>query len=47
MIIDCQQYRTVSILLALQKRLREGIPDPKEREEIKKIVEDMERDLGC
>ena len=42
MIISCEEYRDQQQLLALKKRLSENKLDPEEREEIERLIQDME-----
>jgi hypothetical protein len=44
--LSCEDYRDQQQLLALKKRLSEDELDPEEREEIKKLVQELERKLG-
>jgi hypothetical protein len=42
MTLSCEEYRDQQQLLALKKRLSENKLDPEEREEIERIVQDLE-----
>ena len=42
MTLSCEEYRDQQQLLALKKRLSENKLDPEEREEIERLVEDLE-----
>ena len=42
MALSCEEYRDQQQLLALKKRLSENRLDPKEREEIERLVRDLE-----
>ena len=42
MALSCEEYRDQQQLLALKKRLSENKLDPEEREEIERIVQDLE-----
>jgi hypothetical protein len=42
MTLSCEEYREQQQLLALKKRLSENKLDPKEREEIERLVRDLE-----
>ena len=43
--INCQQHRKSMELLSLRTKLSKGISDPKERREIKKRIEALEKEL--
>ena len=45
MTLSCEEYRDQQQLLALKKRLSENRLDPKEREEIERLVRDLEKKL--
>jgi hypothetical protein len=45
MAASCEEYRYQQQLLALKKRLAEDKLNPKEREEIEKLVQELERKL--
>ena len=45
MTLSCEEYRDQQQLLALKKRLSENHLDPEEREEIEKLVKDLEKRL--
>jgi hypothetical protein len=40
---SCEEYRHLQQLLALKRRLAENKLDPEEREEIERMVEELER----
>ena len=42
MVLSCEEYRDQEQLLALKKRLSENRLDPEEREEIERLVQDLE-----
>jgi len=42
---SCEEYRYQQQLLALKKRLAENKLSPKEREEIERLVQELERKL--
>jgi hypothetical protein len=42
MALSCEEYRDQQQLLALKKRLSENKVDPEEREEIERLVRDLE-----
>ena len=42
---SCEEYRHLQQLLALKRRLAEDDLDPEEREEIEKLVQELEREL--
>ena len=42
MVLSCEEYRDQQQLLALKKRLSENKLDPEEREEIERLVQDLE-----
>ncbi|HXZ35296.1 MAG TPA: hypothetical protein VEL68_04695 [Thermodesulfobacteriota bacterium] len=42
MALSCEEYRDQQQLLALKKRLSENKLDPEEREEIERLVRDLE-----
>jgi hypothetical protein len=42
MTLSCEEYRDQQQLLALKKRLSENKVDPEEREEIERLVRDLE-----
>ncbi len=42
MALSCEEYRDQQQLLALKKRLSENKLDAEEREEIKRLVQDLE-----
>ena len=42
---SCEEYRYQQQLLALKKRLAKDTLDPEEREEIEKLVQELERKL--
>jgi hypothetical protein len=43
--LSCDEYRDQQQLLALKKRLSENKLDPEEREEIERLVKELERKL--
>lgn len=43
--VNCQDHRRSMELLGLKLRLEKGIPDPKERDEIKARIRELEKDL--
>jgi len=43
--LSCEEYRYQQQLLALKKRLAEDRLNPEEREEIEKLVQELERKL--
>jgi hypothetical protein len=43
--LSCEEYRDQQQLLALKKRLSENKLDPEEREEIERLVQDLEMKL--
>ena len=43
--VNCQEYRKSMELLALKLRLKKGIVDQKEREEIEKTIMALEKSL--
>jgi hypothetical protein len=43
--LSCEEYRYQQQLLALKKRLVEDKLNPKEREEIEKLIQELERKL--
>ena len=45
MVSSCEEYRDQQQLLALKKRLSENKLDPEEREEIERLVRDLEMKL--
>jgi hypothetical protein len=42
---SCEEYRHLQQLLALKRRLAENQLDPEEREEIERLVQDLEKKL--
>lgn len=42
MVLSCEEYRDEQQLLALRKRLSENKLDPEEREEIERLIQDLE-----
>ncbi len=46
MALSCEDYRDQQQLLALKKRLAENELDPEEREEIERLVGELESKLG-
>ncbi len=45
MTLSCEEYRDQQQLLALKKRLSENKLDPEEREEIERLIQDLEMKL--
>ncbi len=45
MSLSCEDYRYQQQLLALKRRLAEGKIAPKEREEMERLVQELERKL--
>ena len=45
MTLSCEEYRDQQQLLAFKKRLSENKLDPEEREEIERLVRDLEMKL--
>ncbi len=45
MSLSCEEYRQQQQLLALKKRLAEDKLNPEEREEIERLVQELERKL--
>jgi hypothetical protein len=45
MVSSCEDYRFQQQLLALRKRLAEDKLDPEEREELEKLIQELERRL--
>jgi len=45
MALSCEEYRDQQQLLALKKRLSENKLDAEEREEIERLIQDLERKL--
>jgi hypothetical protein len=43
--LSCEEYRHQQQLLALKRRLAENKLDPEEREEIERLVRELERRL--
>ncbi len=46
MALSCEDYRDQQQLLALKKRLAENRLDPEEREEIERLIGELESKLG-
>jgi hypothetical protein len=42
MVLSCEEYRDQQQLLALKKRLSENKLDAEEREEIERLIQDLE-----
>jgi hypothetical protein len=42
---SCEEYRHLQQLLALKKRLAENNISPEEREEIERLIQELERKL--
>jgi hypothetical protein len=45
MVLSCEEYRYQQQLLALKKRLAEDKLDQEEREELEKLVQEIEKKL--
>jgi hypothetical protein len=45
MALSCEEYRYQQQLLALKRRLSEGNLEPEEREEIERLIQELERKL--
>jgi len=45
MVLSCEDYRYQQQLLALKKRLAEDLLRPEDREEIERLVQELERKL--
>lgn len=45
MSLSCEEYRHQQQLLALKKRLAEDKLNPEERDEIEKLIQELEREL--
>ena len=45
MSLSCEEYRDLQQLLALKKRLAENRLDPEEREQIERLVQELENKL--
>ncbi len=45
MIVSCQEHRKSMELLGLKLRLKEGIADPEERDEVKKRITVLQKEL--
>lgn len=43
--VNCQEHRQSMELLGLKLKLEKGVQDPKERAEIEKRIEALEKDL--
>ena len=43
---SCEEYRDLQRLLSLKRRLAESELDPGEREEIERLIQELERKLG-
>jgi hypothetical protein len=43
--LSCEEYRYQQQLLALKKRLAEDKLNPEERDEIEKLIQELEREL--
>jgi len=44
--VNCQDHRASMQLLALKKRLEEGIADPEDEQDVKEIINKLEKALG-
>ena len=42
MVLSCEEYRDQQQLVALKKRLSENKLNPEEREEIERLIQDLE-----
>ncbi len=45
MIVNCQEQRKSKELLGLKLRMKEGIADPEERDEVKKRITVLQKEL--
>ena len=45
MVSSCEEYRDLQQLLALKRRLADNDLDPEDREEIEKLVRELEKAL--
>jgi hypothetical protein len=45
MALSCEEYRYQQQLLALKRRLSESNLEPEEREEIERLIQELERKL--
>lgn len=45
MALSCEEYRNQQQLLALRKRLAEDKLDPEEREEMERLIQELQRKL--
>ena len=43
--VNCQDYRTTIQLLSLKRKLEQGIADPEEENEVKKMIQKLEAKL--
>ena len=43
--VNCQEHSKTMELLSLRIKLEKGIPDPKERKELKKRIKTLEKEL--
>ena len=43
--VNCQDHRKSMELLGLQMRIKEGISDPKEKKEVERRIEALEKEL--
>jgi hypothetical protein len=46
MVLSCEEYRYQQQLVVLKKRLAEDQLNPKQKEEIEKLIQELERKLG-
>ena len=46
MSVDCCQYRKDMELLSLKLKLKHGVANPEERQEIEKRIQTLEEELG-
>ncbi|RLC27638.1 MAG: hypothetical protein DRH56_02130 [Deltaproteobacteria bacterium] len=44
--VNCQDHRKSMELLGLRRRLKEGIRDPRERDQVEKRIRTLEKELG-
>ena len=43
--VNCQDYRTTMQLLSLKRKLEQGISDPAEEKEVKRMIRKLEKKL--
>ena len=46
MIVNCREHRKSMELLGFKLRLKKGVPDQKERDDIEKRIRILEKDLS-